>query len=110
MCANVALLCMAGSVRSERMCPFLQGYVARGFNLLCHPPGCVAVLVEHIRERGKLVVSGGVTRGRVARGVIGLTTPKDMASQAQPQKQPKAGPRKGGRKREGGLSPFWRTN
>ena len=41
-------------------------------------PAVWLVLVEHIIKRGKLVVSGGVTRGRVARGVIGVTTPKDI--------------------------------
>ena len=35
-------------------------------------PAVWLVLVEHIIKRGKLVVSGGVTRGRVARGVIGV--------------------------------------
>ena len=49
-------------------------------------PAVWLVLVEHIIKRGKLVVSGGVTRGRVARDVIGVTTPKDMTSQAQAQK------------------------
>ena len=49
-------------------------------------PAVWQVLVEHIIERGKLVVRGGVTRGRVARDVIGVTTPKDMTSQAQAQK------------------------
>ena len=56
------------------------------------PAAVWLVLAEHIIKRGKLVVSGGVTRGRVARGVIGVTTSKDMTSQAQAQKQPKAGP------------------
>ena len=49
-------------------------------------PAVWLVLLEHIIKRGKLVVSGGVTRGRVARDVIGVTTPKDMTSQAQAQK------------------------
>ena len=49
-------------------------------------PAVWLVLVEHIIKRGKLVVSGGVARGRVARGVIGVMTPKDMTSHAQAQK------------------------
>ena len=37
----------------------------------------------------KLLVSGGVTRGRVARDAReGTTPPKDMTSRAQAQKQP----------------------
>ena len=57
------------------------------------PAVWLVLAVEHTIKRGKLAVSGGVTRGRVARGVIGVTTPtKDMTSQAQAQKQPKAGP------------------
>ena len=32
-----------------------------------------------------MVVSGGVTRGRVARDAIGVATPKEMTSQAQAQ-------------------------
>ena len=50
-------------------------------------PAVWLVLVEHIVKRVKLVVSGGVTRGRVARGVIGATTPKDMTPQALAQAQ-----------------------
>ena len=57
-------------------------------------PAVWQVLVEHIIERGKLVVRGGVTRGRVARDVIGVTTPKaDMTSQAQAQKPTQSGTR-----------------
>ena len=56
-------------------------------------PAVWLVLVEHIIERGKLVVRGGVTRGRVARDVIGVTTPKDMTSQAQAQKPTQSGTR-----------------
>ena len=51
-------------------------------------PAVWLVLAEHIIKRGKLVVSGGVTRGRVAHGAIGVTPPKDMAPQSQAQKQP----------------------
>ena len=56
-------------------------------------PAVWLVLVEHIIKRGKLVVSGGVMRGRVARGVIGATTPKDMTPQAQAQKPTQSGTR-----------------
>ena len=81
------------------------------FNLLCDPPGCVAGFSGAQIKRGKLVVSGGVTRGRVARDVIGVTTPKDMTSQAQAQKPTQSGTENRDRNnREGGLSPFWRTN
>ena len=74
-------------------------------------PAVWLVLVEHIIKRGKLVVSGGVTRGRVARDVIGVTTPKDMTSQAQAQKPTQSGTENRDRNnREGGRSPFWRTN
>ena len=41
-------------------------------------PAVWLVLAEGIIKRGKLVVRGGVTRGRVAHGIIGVTTPKDM--------------------------------
>ena len=70
----------------------------------------VTIVVEHIIKRGKLVVSGGVTRGRDAYGAIGMMTPKDMTPQAQAQNQPKEGPGTRNRNREGGLSPFWGTN
>jgi hypothetical protein len=74
-------------------------------------PAVWLVLVEQIIKRGKLVVSGGVTRGRVARDVIGVTTPKEMTPHAQAQKPTQSGTRNGNRNnREGGLSPFWRTN
>ena len=85
------------------------------FHLLCDraPSPAVAVwlvLVEHIIKRGKLVVSGGVTRGRVAHDVTDMTTPKDMTSQAQAQKPTQSGTRKGNRNnRGGGLSSIWRT-
>ena len=55
-------------------------------------PAVWLVLAEHIIKRGKLIVSGGVTRGRVVRGVIGVTTPKDMTPQAQAQKPTRTSP------------------
>ena len=63
----------------------------------CDPPCCLAGFwCGHTNWRCKLLVSGGVTRGRVARDVReGTTSQKDMTSRAQAQKQPKAGPKTG---------------
>ena len=70
----------------------MNSYHALSFNILCDPPWWL-VLVEHFLKRGKLVVSGGVARGRVARRAIGVTTPKDMTPQAQAQKPTQSGTR-----------------
>ena len=40
------------------------------FNLLCDPPGGFVSGLSRLQGPCKLVVSGGVTRGRVARGVM----------------------------------------
>ena len=61
------------------------------FNLSVTLPAVLVGFGGHTNWRCKLlVVSGGVTRGRVARGVMGVALPKDMTPRAQAQKQPES--------------------
>ena len=60
------------------------------FQSSCDPPCCLAGFwCGHTSWRCKELVSGGVTRGRVARGAREwMTSPKDMTPRVQAQKQP----------------------
>ena len=72
-----------------------------------------AVLVGfggHTNWRCKLLVSGGVTRGRVARGAMGDDATKGHDVPSASAETTQSGTENRDRNREGGLSPSRRTN
>ena len=81
-CGNLAL-------SLKKACLFVR------FDLAVALPAVLVGFGGRTSWRCKLLVSGGVTRGRVAHGAMGSTSPKHMAPRAQAQKQPKAGPKTG---------------
>ena len=76
------------------------------FNLAVTLPAALLVVSGFLVCEGacKLVVSGGVTRGRVARGAMWRRHRGAWRPKAQAQKQPKAGPGMGTATGRGALS------
>ena len=78
--------------------------VENAFNLAVALPAVLVGFGGNTNWRCKLQVSGGVARGRVARGAMGAASAKDMTPRAQasaennPKRDPKRGPpHQGGR-------------
>ena len=96
---------MSGGWSDDSIAPGVAYFFAiflMRFNLAVTLPAVLVGFGGHTNWRCKLLVSGGVTRGRVARGVMGggATKGHDVPSASaenNPKRDQKRGPQQGGR-------------